>query len=111
MEGGKEVQEEPLSEKGEYVLCAAIHYLDGKTHEHQPKNIDTGFVICGWRHSSIIATVSSVVGIKTRRGHSVQGFITSTNRFLDRKEAAEVAYENGQIPKRKKRLYSEEIYP
>jgi hypothetical protein len=34
----------------EWILCAAILVEDGEEHLHQPRNIKTGFVICGRRH-------------------------------------------------------------
>jgi len=29
------------------ILCAANHYDDGKEHTHMPRNISSGFVVCG----------------------------------------------------------------
>ena len=40
----------------------------------------------------------------------VQGFITNTDRFVDREEASKIAFESGQTKELKKRLYSEDIY-
>ena len=53
---------EPSKEetKKEYILCAAIHWDDGETYPHQPKNITTGLVICGRRHHNILAVKSRV---------------------------------------------------
>lgn len=39
--------------KTEYVMCAAIHVDDGESYSYQPYNIDTGIVLCGWRHPGI----------------------------------------------------------
>lgn len=44
------------------------------------------------------------------RATEVQGFITSKNRFVDRAEAAALAYSAGQIPEPKQELYSEDLY-
>lgn len=46
----------------------------------------------------------------TFRESEVQGFITTKNRFVDRKEAAEIAYSAGQIASPKDELYSEDLY-
>ena len=40
------------------ILCSAIHVKDGKKYEHQPKNIDLGFVVCGRRHHNCFYTIS-----------------------------------------------------
>ena len=91
--------------KPEYVMCAANWYDDGNDHSFQPYNIDKGFVICGWRHSSIgstyLATVNTFAqgtGI-TRWDDCIQGFLTNKNRFLTRAEALELVKSNGQLSK------------
>jgi hypothetical protein len=86
--------------KKEYVLCAAIYYNDGKEYPHQPKNIQTGFVICGRRHHNCISTLSTVAGIKTK-AKDIQGFITNTDLFVNRQEAYLIALKAGQIKPRK----------
>lgn len=80
----------------EKILCAAIWYNDGKGHEHQPKNIKTGYVWCGRRHHNIITLRSELLGEPTRRETSVQGFITSLDRFVDRLEGNIIAMAAGQ---------------
>ena len=79
----------------EYILCAAIHYKTGAQYVHQPKNIITGVVICGRRHHNCIAT-KAMTGIP-RGAPAVQGFITSKDMFVDREEAARIAYAANQI--------------
>ena len=50
-----------MSKPTERILCAAIHFDDGKTkYEFQPPNIDTGFVIAGWRHGNCFALVGGL---------------------------------------------------
>jgi hypothetical protein len=39
-----------------------------------------------------------------------QGFLTNTDRFVSRKEAAKIAFDYGQIKDETKRLYSEDLY-
>ena len=96
----------------EFILCAAIWYQDGKKHNDQPENIDNGFVICGRRHNncySVIEALSkhdknirlsvdkienSMTDEQYKKHH---GFITSMDRYVDRKEAYEIAKLNDQI--------------
>ena len=40
----------------------------------------------------------------------VQGFLTSYGRFVDREEAAQIAFEAGQITKKKWELFSEDVW-
>ncbi len=102
----------------EYVLCAAIHFNDEKNHEHQPQNIETGFVLCGRRHSDIYAAVmiindesmTAIEGITEANGKAIQGFLTSKNRFLNREEAGKLAYEMKQTDRITKCLFSEDLY-
>jgi len=93
----------------EYILCAAIYYSDGETHQGQPDNIETGFVVAGRRHSDCYCTVMAIVGLdKTieMRLHNVacqmdrkmhQGFITTLNRYVGRAEAYQIAKAADQI--------------
>jgi hypothetical protein len=39
-----------------------------------------------------------------------QGFLTNTDRFVNRQEAAQIAFESGQIKEETKRLFSEDLY-
>ena len=93
----------------EKILCAAIHYNDGEEREYQPKGISSGFIVCGYRHSDIIKMTSELYGRKTTTS-DVPGFLTSFNRFVDRKEGAKIALESGQIDKELEYLTSEDLY-
>ncbi len=87
----------------EYILCSANFYDDGVNHVHAPKNIQQGFVVCGRRHHNCIETFAMIVGFPyTDEGHAIyrteiQGFLTNTNRFVDRKEAYKIAFAADQI--------------
>lgn len=87
----------------EYILCAANHYDDGKENTHTCKNIKTGFVVCGRRHHNCISIFAKIVGFPyDEKGNElmkteVQGFITNTDRFVDRLEALEIARAANQI--------------
>ena len=96
----------------EYILCAAIHFDDNKKHENQPKNKSTGFVVCGRRHHNCYQTYWILN--KNKLNSDIQGFITNTDRFVDREEAYKIAFEAGQIKDKKFSdtpiLISEDLY-
>jgi len=91
----------------EHILCAAIWINDGIIHDAQPDNIDIGYTICGRRHHNCYQTITDLKGdcntyLKTLnlldddyRKH--QGFMTSHDRFVDRKEGWKIAVENNQV--------------
>lgn len=108
------------TQRPEYILCAANHYDDGKEYAHSPRNILTGFVICGRRHNNCIAIFAQMVGFPyDENGRKLQqterqGFITSTNRFVDRHEALKIARAAGQLitgdGNENLGLFSEDLY-
>lgn len=87
----------------ETIICAAIQLPDGR-------------VIRGHRHADCIHTMERM-RIETRHTASQEGFVTSLNRFVGRKEGCGIqiragipsilplhdAYLNGE-------LYSEDLY-
>lgn len=96
----------------EKILCAAIHYRDGEEYPHQPKNINSGYVICGHRHHNIFI-IANLTGVITLGFDHEQGFLTSANRFVDRYEALKIAELNFQIIDKHKsvdELMSEDLY-
>jgi len=104
--------------KSEFILCAAIWVNDGVKHHQQCRNIETGYVVGGCGHVNCIHTILSATGYRSmgELGMHVQyaidenqGFITSHNRFVDRKEGGKIAFEAGQISKPTKFLFSEDI--
>jgi hypothetical protein len=64
-----------------------------------------GVIFKGDRHRNII---SANKHLPLKNG--VEGFITTQGLFLDRENAAKVAYMTGQIKKRKIKLISEDLY-
>lgn len=99
----------------EFILCAAIWVDNGNAYEgHHPKNIENGFVVCGHRHHNCFTTLSLIWNTDTERiatlRSSVQGFLTSNNRFVDRKEAGIIALEASQIKTPTDCLFSEDLY-
>lgn len=96
----------------EYILCAAIYFDDGKYYAHQPKGIQTGLVLCGWRHGCIFPQIGGLVKERQELGiyEKEQGFLTSKNRFVNRHEATLIAKKAGQITFIDRPLYSEDLY-
>lgn len=111
--------------KIETIICSAIWYDDGKNRLNLPTNIESGIVVSGWRHFNCIPQLIETLcpNWMTDEQHHmrhqhmkrnwIQGFLTSTGRFVDRIEGAEVAMLSGQKLVRKDTvtyLYSEDIY-
>ena len=95
--------------KVEYLLCAALWYNDDKKYEHQPNNIESGVVFCGRRHHNCFILLSLAFPDKNKKEVS-QGFLTSFDRYVDRKEGAEIALKSGQIIDATNCLFSEDLY-
>lgn len=81
--------------KAERILCAAVRYY--------------GDTITGYRHNNCIATIRDIF-TSSLVTQQIQGFLTSKNRFVYRKEAGEIAYKAGQIDKPTDLLLSEDLY-
>ena len=101
--------------KEPYIICAAIHFDDGVQREHQPKNIKSGLVVCGRRHHNCYLTVDALnhkFSDKCHEGNkkAIQGFLTSEDVFMDRKEAGRFAFQAEQIDRETDCLFSEDLY-
>lgn len=99
----------------EKILCAAIWYKEQPKSAILPLNVDKGVVVAGLRHAYCIASFVALTGkrsVLTECGEYVQGFITTKDRFVDRKEAMLLAREAGQVPKTQsfEELFSEDLY-
>ena len=87
----------------ERIICAANYYDDNIERVHQPSNIKTGFVICGRRHNNCINTFAMIMKLPYStyahriQNKEIQGFLTNTNRFVDRKEALIIATNAKQL--------------
>lgn len=91
----------------ERILCAAIKFDDGKVYPHH-KKYGTGLLACGFRHHNCL-----MLRPHEFRGTQVQGFLTSHDRFVDRREAKIIAMNANQINSVATdsiNLYSEDIY-
>lgn len=92
----------------EYILCAAIYVDDGEYHSGQEQN-GTGRVYAGYRHHYIFSLISREDKLKYK---PKQGFLISKGRFIDRREAADIARKSGQaeLSYSSDILYSEDLY-
>jgi hypothetical protein len=110
-------------EDQERILCAAIWYDDGKEYRFQPVNIKSGIVVSGLRHPHCKIILNSWLypnwqndeleeQIKNDvNNKEEQGFITSKQRFVNRKEGAEIFQASGGTLKyQKHQLFSEDLY-
>lgn len=68
---------------------------------------NNGIVYKGKRHKDIIMAAPKHLNI--RKG-GIEGFVTTAGMFLDREEAADLAYRMGQIKEPKEKLKSEDLY-
>lgn len=94
-----------------YIICAAIWVQDNVYHYWQPVNIEEGYVVAGRRHHNCFYMLyifdKAAYFDKTK---ITQGFLTSDNRFVGREEAADIAYNVGQISEPVDYLFSENLY-
>jgi len=115
------VPKEKRSKDKEYILCASVWYKDLPMKKgdvlnnrgFRPYNVDRGIVISGWRHGNCIYQMYAITGLKSNpdeAGEEVQGFLTNKNRFVDREEAAQIAFNAGQTETLLNRLFSEDLY-
>ena len=101
----------------EKIVCAAIWYKDivPKSFDGTPipSIVENGVVVSGMRHGDCIYTLIALTGMASTRpsiGSYVQGFITTNNRFVDRVEAASIAFDAKQIQSPTSVLFSEDLY-
>ena len=107
----------------ERILCAAIWYKELplikpemlEPRGFRPYNVDKGIVFCGWRHPSCLYAKCAITGLRNAEsGELIEGFLTSKNRFVDRKDALVIALEQNQIINianiRGNILHSEDLY-
>ncbi len=102
--------------EAEYIICSAIWFNDDVVHDFSPKNINVGLVLCGRRHHNIFAQLKAL-GVDRKRFINadenkkiIQGFLTNTDRFVDRKEADEIAFKAGQTAEQHEMLMSEDLW-
>lgn len=94
----------------EKIICAALWLVDFTSDKFdsenlldsvRPKNLDTGIVIRGESpyDCDVIGHLLLRDGKTTRDYKQNKGYVTSDNRFVSRKEAAEIAFKAGQVEK------------
>lgn len=93
----------------EDIRCAAIMYLDIPGGVHHVTNSEC-LVVCGYNHPQCITIFGASGGGRTALQKTVQGFLTSCNRFVNREEGARIAFAAGQTQEPKTELYSEDLY-
>ncbi len=111
--------------KVEYILCAALYIDNGSDKPARRSHAypRTGMMLCAWRHGDCYVPLQTITDRLTPEerdeydstleyclGGRYQGFLTSTGRFVDRKEAADIAYNAGQIAEPLPMLTSENLY-
>tara|TARA_R110000782_G_scaffold29041_1_gene72507 strand:+ start:6215 stop:6520 length:306 start_codon:yes stop_codon:yes gene_type:complete len=98
--------------KQEQILCAAIWLKSVERAAHRPINTPGGVVVCGFRHGNCISEIVALTGKRLHEhGEHIQGFLTNSNRFVDREEGAEIWVKNGgKLNYSKDKLYSEDLY-
>jgi len=95
----------------QYIICSAIWFNDSIKYDHQPFNIEIGFVICGHRHHNCFMTAYILnKDTKLQTVNNTQGFLTNDNLFVTREEAAIIAYNAKQISESTNKLFSEDLY-
>jgi len=106
----------------ETILCSAVWWKDFIPNNDfcydiplqnmLPINLDKGIVTCGFRHNHCIYSMCYITGeVQYTLGESIQGFLTSKNRFVTREEGAIIHTNNGGILKfSKTKLYSEDLF-
>lgn len=98
----------------ERIVCSAIWFQTKENHLHQPNGDPKrgrwgGLTICGLRHHNCFYT-ASLIDKGLRLLHHEQGFLTSANVFVDRRQAAAIAFTAGQTATLKKELFSEDLW-
>lgn len=98
----------------EQIICSAIYFNDNINYEHQPINIETGYVVCGSRHHNIFRIMCILdPEMKYKHIDEIQGFLTNKNRFVNREEGMIITKRENQLPFEEyypNRLFSEDLY-
>lgn len=110
-----------MNKNQEHILCAAYRFKEGYRTPNMERISDQDGALVedvykephkevfrmalGWRHADILYKYGDCID-KSDLG----GFMTSKGRYVDRTEAAKIAFAAGQIEKEKNMLFSEDIY-
>lgn len=90
------------------ITRAAIKFKHLNSSFHTPEEYR---IKIGWRHSDIFCEMYKENIVYDRNDYEM-GFITDERpmHFVNRQEAAKIAYKSGQISEPKKILYSEDLW-
>ena len=90
------------------ITRAAIKFKHLNSSIYNPEEYN---IKIGWRHSDIFREMYKENIIYDRNDYEM-GFITDERpiHFVNRQEAAKIAYKSGQISKPKEVLYSEDLW-
>ena len=94
----------------ERIVCSAIWFKTEEEHPHQPKGRWGGLTIYGRGHHQCYH-IAYLISKDLKKLPHEEGFLTSHNRFVDRREASSIALLAGQVKSYKKQLFSEDIWP
>ena len=72
------------------IVSAAIKF--------KPKGFDYFQIMCGKRHCDVLE-IMHLLKINYERSTAIQGFLTDEDQFVDRYDAARMAFFSGQLPK------------
>lgn len=94
----------------EYILCAAIKRKERRQPQsgnpyHEGTN-DILDIELGYRHHDIWHRFPG----ELQSSPDAQGFYTSSGRFVNREEAANIARSSGQLKDNSRILFSEDLY-
>lgn len=88
-----------IEKNPERILCAAVHFPETFTYSNgnlqsqeipKPLGIKSGTVIAGRRHGDCYAVYLALTGNR-KIENSIDGFLTVSNKFIDRTEAFQIA--------------------
>ena len=106
-------QKDAVKNKPEWILCAATKRIEPRKVVSNPYHAGTNDILnveLGYRHHDIFRRFNVEDDNTVDTGMYAQGFFTSKGRWVNRKEAAEIAYKAGQTDEPIRMLTSEDLY-
>lgn len=91
--------------------ASGLEHIVGVAIRVKDRTGDTVYHL-GWpaRHHTILHMLAQTIGLKDGVGEHDQGFWTSQDRYVSRREAAELARAAGQTVSRRTGLFSEDVW-
>ena len=82
----------------EKILCAAVYLPNVKSFMQNVNNIESGTVICGYRHDNCFVTIRNFIKeLEINKSNCIAGFLTTKNNFYNRNKSCKIAVEAGQV--------------